>query len=443
MQRGFAYSSRSTGRSLAFAALALSLASSGNARPAVAPVAEPPARLQPTRATSAQTMVDSLGVVTHLDYRDTPYGNLQNVKEALEYLGLPNLRDMVPGSYRTPYESLAELGYKFDFVVRREAADELPETIRELESFQGRHPGSVASIEGLNEANNWPAKYHGLSGFPAAVALQRDLYAATKASKELLDVPVYAMTLGGAGENDYRRLGDLSDFADLGNAHIYFPRGSPPSSVLDSALALSRLSTPRLPLSVITETGYTTALKSEHRVDEDVQAKYLLTLIADAWANSVPRLFVYALIDDSTDYADWTRGLGLYRFDWTPKPAAVAIHNLIRELTVKPEVKPGAKPGSLRFHISSAEAGTQSVLLQKGDGTFALLIWREQKLWDGISLRALPITTTRISLSVSGNRLRVAIFDPLTGTRQQQAAEAGRVDFDLAGYPLLVTIASS
>ena len=429
-------------RSLAFAALVLSLASSGNARTAPAPVAEPPGRLPPTRATSAQTMIDSLGVVTHLDYRDTPYGSLRKVKEALDYLGLPNLRDMVPRSYRTPYETLAELGYKFDFVVRREAADELPETIRELELFQNRHPGSVASIEGLNEANNWPAKYQGLTGFPAAVALQRDLYAATKASKELRDVPVYAMTLGGAGENDYRRLGDLSDFADLGNAHIYFPKGAPPSSVWDSALALNRLSTPRLPLSAITETGYTTALRSEHRVDEDVQAKYLLTLIADAWAKSVPRLFVYALIDDSTDYADWTRGLGLYRFDWTPKPAAVAIHNLIRELTATPQAKSRTEPGSLHFHISSAEAGTQSVLLQKGDGTFELLIWREQKLWDGTALRAVPVRTTRISLILGGNRPRVAIFDPLTGRQQQQAVVAGRVDFDLAGYPLLVTITS-
>jgi hypothetical protein len=427
----------------AFVTLALSLASSGHAQPRPAAIAEPQAQLVPTRARSAQAMVDSLGLVTHLDYRNTPYGNLQNVTEALKYLGVANLRDMVPRSYRIPYETLAGLGFKFDFVVRREAANELPETIRELESFQTRHPGSVASIEGLNEANNWPAQYQGLTGFPAAVALQRDLYAATKGSKELHDVPVYVMTLGGAGENDYRQLGDLSDFADLGNAHIYFPRGSPPSSVWDSALALNRRSTPRLALAVITETGYTTAVKSEHRVDEDVQAKYLLTLIADAWAKNVPRLFVYALIDDSTDYSDWTRGLGLYRFDWTPKPAAKAIHQLVRELMATPEPKRISEPGSLRFQISSAGPGVQSILLQKGDGTFDLLIWREQKLWDGTALRPLPEQTTHISLLLGGHHSHITITDPLTGKREQQASVAGRVEFDLAGYPLLVTITSS
>jgi len=429
-------------KSAAFVTLALGLASSGYAHTGPATVAEPPAQLQPTRARSAQAMIDSLGLVTHLDYRDTPYGSLQNVTAALEYLGVANLRDMVPRSHRTPYETLAGLGFKFDFVVRREGADELPATIRELESFQTRHPGSVASVEGLNEANNWPAQYQGLTGFPAAVALQRDLYAAIKGSKELHHVPVYVMTLGGAGENDYRKLGDLSDCADLGNAHIYFPKGSPPSSVWDSALALNRRSTPGLALTVITETGYTTAARSEHRVDEEVQAKYLLTLIANAWAKNVPRLFVYALIDDSTDYSDWTRGLGLYRFDWTPKPAAIAIHQLVRELMATSESKPLPEPGSLRLQISSAEP-TQSILLQRSDGTFELLIWREQKLWDATALRALPDQTTHVSLLLGGAHRHVAIFDPLTGRRVQPAPVAGRVDFDLAGYPLLVTITSS
>jgi hypothetical protein len=427
----------------AYLTLILSVATSGYAHSGPTAVAEPPGQLEPTRAKSAQAMVDSLGLVTHLDYRNTPYGNLRNVTEALKYLGVTNLRDMVPRSDRIPYEALAELGFKFDFVVRREGADELPETIRELESFQTRHPGSVASIEGLNEANNWPARYRGLTGFPAAIALQRDLYAAAKSSKELHHVPVYVMTLGGAGESDYRKLGDLSDFADLGNAHIYFPRGSPPSSVWDSALALNRRSTPHLALTVITETGYTTAVRSEHRVDEDVQAKYLLTLIANAWAKDVPRLFVYALVDDSTDYSDWTRGLGLYRFDWTPKPAAVAIHNFLRELIATPESKPISEPGSLRFHVSSAEPSTRSILLQKGPRTFELLIWREQKLWDGTALQAVPDQTTHVSLLFGSHHPHVAIFDPLTGKREQQVPAAGRVDFDLSGYPLLVEITSS
>jgi hypothetical protein len=108
-----------------------------------------------------------------------------------------------------------------------------------------------------------------------------------------------------------------------------------------------------------------------------------------------------------------------------------------------PESKPHPEAGSLRFHISSAEPRTQSLLLEKSDGTFELLIWREQKLWDGTALRALPVETTHISLLLGGHRSRVAIFDPLTGKREQLAPVSGRVDFDLAGYPLLVTIPSS
>src|SRR3569833_223906 len=244
-------------------------------------------------AQSARTLADSLGIVTHLDYLNTPYGDFEQVESSLAYLGIHNLRDAMPRTNMGPYESLARLHYHFDLVVRSEAANELPVTLGQLEALEGHYPGAIASIEGLNEANHWPAVYHGLHNFPAVIALQRDLYAAVNRSPLLQHVPVYAPTLGGAGPSDYQRLGDLSDYADFANAHVYFPFGSPPSQIWDAALALNRLSTPRLPQTAITETGYTSAQRSEHREDEPTQAKYLLTLLAHAWAEGIATLYLY------------------------------------------------------------------------------------------------------------------------------------------------------
>jgi serralysin len=398
------------------------------------------ASLESVHTQSTRTPADSLGIVTHLDYHDTPYGDINKVKAALAYLGIQNIRDMMPRFDSKPYRDLAALGYHFDLVVRSEAANELPQTIQQLEAFERLHPGAIGAIEGLNEANNWPAAYHGLTGFPAAVTLQHELYAAVKGSDTLHNVPVYAMTLGGAQESDYDRLGDLSAYADMANVHIYFPKGRPPSSVWDGALALNRRSTPHLAQTVITETGYSTAVNSEHRVSEDIQAKYLLTLICHAWQQGIRQLFIYALVDDSTNYSDWTRGLGLYRYDWTPKPAAVAIHNWMLALKDAPARTGITRPGSLSYHLSSAQAGVATLLFQKSDATFVLLIWREQPLWDSDTFAPLQPRSVRLSATFEGHRTRVKLLDALTGRQQSRALLNGRIELDLTDAPLWLEI---
>jgi hypothetical protein len=391
-------------------------------------------------AQSARTLADSLGIVTHLDYLNTPYAESEKIKSSLAYLGIRNLRDTMPRTNMVPYESLARLHYHFDLVVRSEAANELPVTLGQLERLEQHYPGAIASIEGLNEANHWPAVYHDLHDFPAAIALQRDLYAAVKQSPTLRHVPIYAPTLGGAGPNDYQRLGDLSDYADFANAHIYFPKGSPPSGVWDGALALNRLSTPRLAQTVITETGYTTALHSEHRVDEPTQAKYLLTLLAHAWSKGITTLYIYALVDDSTNDADWTRGLGLYRHDWTAKPAATAIHHLLNALRAKRSPQTTPVPQSLSYSASPASGQTRVLLLRKDDGCLDLLAWRDVPLWD--SARYLPrsYSPIRVSLTVTVRTLAVDMIEPLSGARHALPAGNGRVEFDLTDSPLLVEL---
>jgi hypothetical protein len=396
--------------------------------------------LESVHAQSTRTLADSLGIVTHLDYHDTPYGDFNKVKAVLAYLGIQNIRDMMPRFDSKPYQDLAALGYHFDLVVRSEAANELPQTIQQLEALERQHPGAIGAVEGLNEANHWPATYHGLTGFPAAVTLQRELYSAVKASDTLHHVPVYAMTLGGAQESDYDRLGDLSPYADFANAHIYFPKGRPPSSVWDGALALNRRSTPHLAQTVITETGYTTAVNSEHRVSEDIQAKYLLTLICHAWQQGIGRLFIYALVDDSTNYSDWTRGLGLYRYNWTPKPAAVAIHNWMLALKDPPARTGITRPGSLSYHLSSAEAGIATLLFKKSDDTFVLLIWREQPLWDSDTFVPLQTRSVRLSATFEGHRTRVKLLDAFTGRQQSRALLNGRIDLELGDAPLWLEI---
>jgi hypothetical protein len=399
----------------------------------------PPKLLGRVTAKPAADLIAAVGINVHMAYSRTPYTNVEKVQQAVQYLGITNLRDVTPMADAKAYDYLASHGSRFDFILRAETANDLPQTLQRLEGLMQRHPGCIASIEGLNEANHWPAKYKGLTGYPASIAVQRDLYAAVKASPTLRAVPVYSLTLGGAGPADYDKLGDLSDFADLGNAHIYFGNGGTPSSVWDRAYELNRRATLRLPKTVVTETGYTTSAAAPQGVNEQVQAKYLLTLLVEAWQKEVPRVFIYQLVDDSQDETNWTRGLGLYRFDWTPKAAANALHVLTSALLSSTGSQAPAT-GSLNYYVESSKAGTSDLLVSKANGSFDLLVWNEQKIWDGNARRELSAETVKVSLSLPQGYSKIQIVDPLNAQRRTVSANAGRFEFDLGDHPLIVEL---
>jgi serralysin len=402
----------------------------------------PPTLLGFKEARKAADLVAALGVNVHMAYNHTPYTNVEKVQEAAKFLGIANLRDVSPMTNTHPNDTLAGHGNHFDFILRSETVNDLPQTLQRIAELQQRHPGCVASIEGLNEANNWPAKYKGQTGYPASIAVQRDLYAAVKAASGLHGVLVYSMTLGGAGIGDYEKLGDLSDYSDQGNVHIYFG-GSPPSSVWDRAFELNRHATQRLSKTVVTETGYTTSSGVPQRVDEETQAKYLLTVLVEAWQKAVPRVFIYQLVNDSLDESNWTRGLGLYRFDWTPKPSANAIHTLTTTLLSGSPAKPSNSESSLEYDISASKSGTGSLLVKKADGSFDLLVWNEQKIWDTNTHQPIPVQNVRVSLTLPQTYTRIQVVDPMNGKRQTVNVSGTRFEFDLPDHPVIIETAGT
>ncbi len=381
----------------------------------------------------AAEVLKSLGVVTHLDYGRTPYEDLSRVQAALRYVGIDRLRDMTPHANPRPYELLAAQGFRFNFVIRSEAAEELAKTVRALESFARRFKGSIVSVEGLNEIKIWPANYHGLGGFPAGIAVQRDLYALMKRSPVLGDIPVLALTLGGASAADHERLGDLSDYADLGNAHAYF-EGRVPSSSWRFAIDLARRATPRLPHTAVTETGYSSAAGTPQGVPAEVQAKYLLVLIAEAWRENIPAIYLYQLVDDRHDDRDWSKSLGLYDADWQPKPAAHAIHHLTQGLTSNSIAR--ASPTVLPYAIAGQSTGVRSLMLREADGTFDLLVWREARLWDDQARRMIS-AEPRI-LSVNAVAAQVIRIDTFTGERRELSSDTQTFQFLLEDRPVII-----
>src|SRR4029434_6358858 len=102
-------------------------------------------------------------------------------------------------------------------------------------------------------------------------------------------------------------------------------------------------------------------------VPAEVQAKYLLVLVAEAWRQQVPAIYLYQLVDDRHDDKDWSKSLGLYDADWQPKPAAHAPHQLTQALN-NPSSKVSST-SSFNYAITGQAAGVQSLLLREKDGS--------------------------------------------------------------------------
>ncbi len=391
----------------------------------------------------AKASLRRLGMVTHLDYRGTPYENLEKVRAALSYIGLDTLRDMTPLANTRPYVSLASDGFRFNFVIRSEAVNELPKTVTSLEQFARRYPGAIVAIEGLNEIKFWPASYRGDKSFAGARAAQCELYRLVhEPASNLRDLPVIALTLGGASKRDHDELGDVSDCADIGNAHIYFDQ-RPPSALWDFARNLARQATARRATMAVTETGYST-INGSKGVPEDVQAKYLLVLAARALQEKVPLTFFYQLVDDREE-RDWSYFLGFYRHDWTPRPAAHAFHHFTQALRGERNDanSAGRAPALPKFTLSGDADGVESLALRRDDGSIAILLWREVDLWDAAAQTRRVARQRRLSLTIDARGAR--LVDALTGEIAslrivKREASHSSFNIDLVDRPVIALI---
>jgi hypothetical protein len=161
------------------------------------------------------------------------------------------------------------------------------------------------------------------------------------------------------------------------------------------------------------------------------------------WSKKVPRTFIYQLVNNSTNQSDWTAGLGLYRYDWTAKPAATAIHNLTSELLSGGSTAAAARASTAKasadFGMSATKDGVGSIAIQEPNGALDLLIWREQPLWNADAKREIATDTAQVSvMPATSSSTRAALYDPLTGKSSPVAIQNGTFSFVLPDHPLIL-----
>jgi hypothetical protein len=450
----FRFIQRLRRRTLAFACFAATMGAVCAARAAEIPAA------------SDFEFLSSIGVCSTFPDRGQP---LDKTVEMVKYAGFRWVRGSIEGvspngptTLQTYLDLHRQTGVRFSWGLGSGGSDlkKLLEGARVL----AQHDALLA-FEGNNEPNNWGVTYQGEKGggkapsWMAVAKLQRDLYRAVKDDPLLKKFPVWGISETGAekdnvglqfltipeGANTLMPAGTTyADFA-LCHNYIYHPNAADladnktwdaadPSAACkvdglygnygktwaqhyDGYTAEQLVKLPR----VTTETGCTV----DKKVTEEIHALNLLSVYLDQFKRGWSCTSVY-LLRDRTDEGG-NQAFGFFTRDYAPRKAAAYLHNFT---TILADNAAPTKLQSLDYAIARQPPTVHDLLLQKSDGSFALVLWDERiRGEDAISVRF-------------GRKLAsIRVFDPTVGVEPKETLNAVEsVNLTLSDHPLILEI---
>ncbi len=419
-----------------------------------------------TTAVPTADFLNSIGIDSTFPDRGQPS---DKTVEMVKYVGfrwarggIEGLTVQGPTTVQTYLDLHRETGVRFSWGLVSGGTDlkKLIGTARQLAAAD-----ALLAFEGNNEPNNWGVTYQGEKGggrepsWLAVAKLQRDLYEAVKSDPVLKKYPVWSISENGA-ERDNVGLQFLTipagagtlmpegtKYADYANCHnyIYHPNsaGVADNKTWNAADATSAckvdglygnygvtwarhyrgysaaqlLTLPR----VTTETG----CQVGGTVTEDVHALNLLSMYLDQFNRGWSHTSVY-ILRDRTDEGGNQR-FGFYRPDYTPRKAALYLHNLTTILADRGTVR---EPGKLDYSIPEEPATVHDMALQNSDGTFQLVVWGERVKGED-----------RVTVHLGGAGASVKVYDPTVGTKPVQTLKGIKsLTLTMSDHPLIVAI---
>jgi hypothetical protein len=173
---------------------------------------------------------------------------------------------------------------------------------------------------------------------------------------------------------------------------------------------------------VTTETGSTIG----GPVTEEIQALNLLSMYLDQFKRGWSHTAVY-LLRDRTDEGG-NQSFGFFKSDYTPRKAAVYLHNLTTILADRGTV---AKPTRVSYDLPEQPPTVHELLLEKSDGTLALVVWGER-------VKGADEVTVQLGRGYPA----VKLYDPTVGTEPvQNLGKAESVKLTVSDHPLVIAIA--
>jgi hypothetical protein len=382
----------------------------------------------------------SVGINTHIHYKDGAYRRVDDVIQALDYLDIRHIRDSAPRLRPDRPLPLAEYiwlnkaNVRFNLMIRGGVYDPA-NTIGGLEKLEAARPGAIELIEGFNEINNEPVTYNGKTSLEAALAAQAETVRLLRAHPTLSHIPILDLT----GIDIPDTLGERGDYH---NMHVYAQNGHQPGKWMDQKGPW----TDGKPWA-ITEFGYATNPQSGWRVigvDEAGQAKGVLNGILDAAQYGASRIYLYELLDEKPDPKSKSNEMhfGLFTTDIKPKPAAKALRNLLRIINDPDPAALTFTPQPLHnMYIEGAPKTLRMLTIEKASGETQILLWNEAAFWDREHGKPIENAAVPVKLTLPPGARAGALYDPM---RQAEAVRqfGGETELtiDVPDYPVIIEI---
>ncbi len=354
-------------------------------------------------ARSSDSFVDSMGVNIHCAF-GMYVTNWQAVTDAVGDIGFRTVRD-IPYNTDRLNSLTAATGAKLDIIAQNgwqigafdvtTSFDPMWAQIKQL-----NHVGYLELPNEPEGLDNWVSQLH---------TWTTKLYDTARADPSFATTPIIATTVYNTSA-----IADLTAYLDYGNMHSY-PAGFLPTNAMAGNIALAQRLTGSKPI-IATETGYNNAYLNDTNiyspgVTESASAKYLPRVFLEFFNAGIVKTFSYELVDSYVDATlkDQESHFGILRSDFSYKPAAVALKNLITLLK-----DPGSDftPSSLDYSIAGGNADLRHTLLQKRDGTFWLAVWQEVLSYDPSTRSDLVISPLSITLTTAIPLVRATSYLP-------------------------------
>jgi hypothetical protein len=328
----------------------------------------PSAQKQIEPARSADAFVDSIGVNVHLTYTDTAYGKYDSIiRPKLQELGVRHIRDgfvRKRPDYYQKLRELAELGIHSTMIagIGWVTPAQAIEIVEQIDS-------SLEAIEGPNEYDigKKPQQW-----VPELRKYMEQLHGEIKNHSATNHLPIVGPSF--VDRNASTAIGKLTQWVDYGNMHPYNYPHKPGDDNIDKEIKNRSQPFDNQPL-IATEAGYHTGgRESDRPLTETAQGKYLPRLFLEYFNRGVVRTFSYEFIDQRIKPKDREANFGIVRNDGSPKPAFIALKNLI---TLLKDPGDNFPLQSLNYSLTGDIANIHHTLLQKHDGRFYLILWQE------------------------------------------------------------------
>ena len=398
------------------------------------------------QAQRAERFTDSASVGTHFAFNSTGYATgFADLKSALcDMDGVENIRDTavlfgdsrdtaIYGRYK---ELFQDCGIRTTLLVDFDFENMNPPTSQKINQMLALGGGAIAAWEGPNEYNNTNKNGNNPDWATELFQYQKELFAAVNASQQP-NIPVLCPSLNHRVDGVYVKFSDVPDmgaYCDVNNIHSY-PGGNPPtwgnpgideqgSNLYDHNYPLGdHVGDPSYD-TYLTETGYHHAihLSGSNGVPEDIMAEYSPMLWAEYFnasfdpdhpGTSLVRTSINQLYDNVTGTTPQAN-YGMIETDFRRKAHYKSLENML-DIVADPATNAGTfTSGSLAYDIIGESAQVHTILLQKANGKFYLLMWQEDRRydWRDSNERYITVAAENVTVDFQGTP-DVKVYSPV------------------------------